>query len=172
MKLSEFQTASARTAIYPEHGTGSVLARTYCALGLVNETGEVAGKVKKALRDDGWTDDAPLSPERAQAVLDECGDVLWYLAQLHTENGETLPEPTPDQAEPPLSALPRMALFLFRHAVDLLEDEARARYYLVTVLDTICRMLGSDLEAVAEANIAKLTSRAQRGTLGGDGDER
>lgn len=172
MKLSEFQTASAATAIYPAHGTRSTVARTYCALGLVNEAGEVAGKVKKALRDDGWTGDAPLSPERAQAVLDECGDVLWYLAQLHTENGETLPEPRPDQVERPLSALPRMALLLSRHVMDLLEYETLACYYLVTVLNTICRMLGSDLEAVAEENVAKLASRAARGTLTGDGDTR
>ncbi len=66
-----FQNASEATAIYPDS-----VAIEYLALGLVSEAGEVAGKVKKALRDGTWDTDA---------VADELGDVLWYLSQLCTE---------------------------------------------------------------------------------------
>lgn len=173
MKLTEYQIASAETAIYPESGTGSAQARTYAALGLVNEAGEVAGKVKKAIRDDGWRDGGDLSDERRQSILDECGDVLWYLAQLCSENGETFPAPVPDMDAPSQDALPQLAMGLSMHAVGMVAgDDYESGRPLVTVLDALCTLLGSDLESVAAANIAKLTSRAQRGTLGGDGDTR
>lgn len=76
-ELDEFQTfdgyqdASERTAIYPKS-----VAIEYLSLGLVSEAGEVAGKVKKALRD------GTFDPE---AVADELGDCLWYIAQLASE---------------------------------------------------------------------------------------
>ncbi len=53
----------------------------YPTLGLTNEAGEVAGKVKKIFRDRGGviTDD-----DRAALKL-ELGDVLWYLAEICTQ---------------------------------------------------------------------------------------
>jgi NTP pyrophosphatase (non-canonical NTP hydrolase) len=47
----------------------------YPVLGLTSEAGEVAGKLKKILRDgDGEIDD-----ERRMALIDELSDVLWYV---------------------------------------------------------------------------------------------
>ncbi len=60
----------------------------YPTLGLVNEAGELAGKVKKVLRDR----DGVISPEDREAIKHELGDVLWYLAQLCTELDLTLEE--------------------------------------------------------------------------------
>lgn len=78
MDLSIYQSATAPTAIYPpEHGV------VYTALGLVSEAGEVASKVKKAIRDEG----GEISPERRQALAYEIGDVLWYCARLAAELG-------------------------------------------------------------------------------------
>jgi len=109
MNLDEYQRESRRTAIYPAIGHPVV----YPTLGLANEAGEVAGKIKKIFRDkNGAIGDA----ERA-ALQAELGDVLWYLAQVATE-------------------------------------------------------LGLSLDDVAAANLEKLRSRQQRGTLGGDGDVR
>ena len=71
MQASEYQEATKQFAIYPEH-----LALEYLTLGLVSEAGEVAGKVKKFIRDK--TDVAHLAVELSA----ELGDVCWYLSQL------------------------------------------------------------------------------------------
>lgn len=85
----------------------------YPTLGLVNEAGELAGKVKKIFRDKG----GQISPEDREALKYELGDVLWYLAQIATE-------------------------------------------------------LDLSLQEVAEANLEKLFSRLERGTIRGEGDDR
>lgn len=55
----------------------------YPVLGLANEAGEVAGKVKKLFRDKGGRlDDAD-----REALKAELGDVLWYLAEICTQVG-------------------------------------------------------------------------------------
>ena len=54
------------TAVFPKE-----YYLIYPALGLVNEAGEYAGKVKKILRGDTNT---------TEAAVAELGDVLWYLA--------------------------------------------------------------------------------------------
>ncbi len=83
LEFNEYQVKAATTAIYPKDK-----ALEYLALGLVSEAGEVAGKVKKALRD-GLHDE-----ESAEQFFDdlqgEIGDVLWYAAMLSTEIGDDL----------------------------------------------------------------------------------
>jgi NTP pyrophosphatase (non-canonical NTP hydrolase) len=85
----------------------------YPTLGLANEVGEVAGKIKKIFRDKA----GKISEEDRQALKQELGDVLWYFTQICTE-------------------------------------------------------LGLTLEEVAEANLMKLFSRLERGTIQGSGDNR
>lgn len=68
MNIEEYQYLARQTAIYPrEH------AVIYPALGLTGESGEVAEKVKK------WLRDGLVVPEDLHK---EVGDVLWYLANL------------------------------------------------------------------------------------------
>ena len=62
-----------RTAIYPKEQ-----AIPYLTLGLSSEAGEVAGKVKKGIRDGGFD---------VMATIDEIGDVFWYLTRLCDELG-------------------------------------------------------------------------------------
>lgn len=110
--FTTYQQGTTSTAIYPQAGTGSVLALAYVGLGL-GEAGEVQGKLKKIIRDN----DGVVTPSARDAILDELGDVLWYVARTAAE-------------------------------------------------------LDCDLADVAQRNLDKLTSRAQRGTLQGSGDVR
>jgi NTP pyrophosphatase (non-canonical NTP hydrolase) len=80
VELNEYQKEAAKTAIYPHIGDNIY----YPALGLCGEAGEVAEKVKKAMRDG-----TPRHELRVH-VAKELGDVLWYCAQLATELDLTL----------------------------------------------------------------------------------
>lgn len=60
----------------------------YPTLGLANEAGEVAGKIKKIFRDKGGI----IGDDDRQALKYELGDVLWYLTQICTELDLTLEE--------------------------------------------------------------------------------
>lgn len=79
MNLDEYQLATDVTAVYP--GQGETMGLAYAALGLAGEAGEIANKVKKILRDDNGV----LMHDKAQAIADEVGDVLWYLARVAEE---------------------------------------------------------------------------------------
>ena len=87
MKLQsfgEYQEQSRKTwgLIHVDHPI------VYPTLGLANEAGEVAGKVKKIFRDK----DGLISEEDRQALKSELGDVLWYLTQICTELDLSLEE--------------------------------------------------------------------------------
>jgi NTP pyrophosphatase (non-canonical NTP hydrolase) len=77
MNFNDYQTRSRVTAKYPAIGHAVI----YPTLGLVNEAGEVAGKIKKVFRDKN----GEISAETREALKAELGDVLWYLAQTCTE---------------------------------------------------------------------------------------
>ena len=109
MDLSTYQRRSRETARYPDVGANPI----YPTLGLCGESGEVADKVKKVLRDRQGSFDAAVIED----LKLELGDVLWYVAQLASE-------------------------------------------------------LELDLAEVAEANLAKLASRAARNVIAGSGDRR
>lgn len=84
MNFNDYQTKSRKTAGYPAIGHPLI----YPVLGLANEAGEVAGKIKKVFRDK----EGHISGETREALKAELGDVLWYLAQVATELGLTLDE--------------------------------------------------------------------------------
>ena len=77
MNFSDYQTQSRKTAKYPAIGHPVI----YPTLGLTNEAGEVAGKIKKIFRDKGGV----IGTDEREALKGELGDVLWYLAQVCTE---------------------------------------------------------------------------------------
>jgi NTP pyrophosphatase (non-canonical NTP hydrolase) len=82
--LNDYQTASRRT--WSEIPTNHPIV--YPTLGLANEAGEVAGKIKKIFRDKGGV----ISDADRESLKHELGDVLWYLAQICTELDLTLEE--------------------------------------------------------------------------------
>ena len=77
MDFDEYQDKSSSTAVYPDIGHNFV----YPTLGLADESGEVVGKIKKVIRDDGGI----MTEEKKIEIKKELGDVLWYLSQLATE---------------------------------------------------------------------------------------
>jgi len=84
MNFTDYQQKAKNTAKYPIIGHGVI----YPTLGLTNEAGEVAGKIKKVFRDK----DGIISDETREALKAELGDVLWYLSQTATELGLSLDE--------------------------------------------------------------------------------
>ncbi len=72
-----YQSESART--WAEIDTDHPIV--YPTLGLTNEAGELAGKVKKIFRDK----QGRISDADREALKRELGDVLWYLTQICTQ---------------------------------------------------------------------------------------
>lgn len=81
MDFNDYQKEAVANKIY---GYGEPIV--YPTLGLVGEAGEVAGKVKKVLRDN----EGEFDTSHRDKIIDECGDVLWYLAALADDLGVTL----------------------------------------------------------------------------------
>lgn len=77
--IKEYQEFTRTTAQYPKDQ-----AIIYCTLGLMNEAGEVGGKVKKVIRDheNNFND-----PEQIAKIIDELSDLFWYSFRLADELG-------------------------------------------------------------------------------------
>jgi len=78
MDFYTYQKRTQETAVYPEDQ-----AIEYLALGLNGESGEVAEKIKKHIRD---------GKELDEDFAKELGDVLWYLTRLVDELDASLQE--------------------------------------------------------------------------------
>jgi len=77
-----YENLAGQTAIFPEDK-----ALEYLALGMTSEAGEVAGKVKKLIRDG---EDKEGFEMKKLAIASEIGDVLWYCAMMAKEVGVPL----------------------------------------------------------------------------------
>ncbi|MFF5078116.1 nucleoside triphosphate pyrophosphohydrolase family protein [Actinoplanes sp. NPDC000266] len=84
MNLDDYQKAALRTAA-PRDKHNEVF---HLLLGLVGETGEIAEKAKKVVRDHG----SDFSRWDTEDLRKELGDALWYLAVLADHFGLTLNE--------------------------------------------------------------------------------
>jgi len=69
-----YQEFTRTTAIYPKDKNIE-----YLILGLASESGEVAGVLKKYIRD-GFSKE-----ELREKLIAECGDIFWYLARICDE---------------------------------------------------------------------------------------
>ena len=81
MDLAFYQRKAIETAIYPNEYRIS-----YPAFGLAGEAGEVMNKIKKVYRDKQGVFDK----ETKKEIAKELGDVLWYLAVLSQDLGQSL----------------------------------------------------------------------------------
>jgi len=84
MTLNDFQKNAMESAFF----TGNEKLHTfgYLTIGLTEEAGEVAGKVKKLFRDH----QGELTPITKKGIGNELGDTLWYLSVLAGKLGYTL----------------------------------------------------------------------------------
>ena len=84
MTAEFYEMKAGQTAIFPKYK-----ALEYLALRLTSEAGEVAGKVKKLIRDGEDVEGFEL---KKIAIASEIGDVLWYCAMMAKEVGVPLDE--------------------------------------------------------------------------------
>ena len=70
MTFDEYEKKAMETAL--EYGDQAI---NYGGLGLASEAGEVAGKLKRVIRED----DNIITPEMRDTLKKELGDVLWYI---------------------------------------------------------------------------------------------
>lgn len=82
LTFEEYQKAISTTAIYPNVGNNYI----YPLLGLCGETGEIAEKFKKLIRDNN----GEITDEFKASIKKEMGDVLWYQNALAKELGFSL----------------------------------------------------------------------------------
>ena len=80
MNFNSYQEKCAKFKKYPDKD--DLQALVYCVLALGGEAGELQNKVKKLMRGD-----KSLSAEVRQDLLNELGDVLWYVAMTAYELG-------------------------------------------------------------------------------------
>lgn len=87
MTLIEYAQSARSTANYP--ATSALL---YPVLKLAGEAGEVAEKLGKLMRDEGWLPGVALSEAQRDSLARELGDVLWYVAAVAHDLGLELDE--------------------------------------------------------------------------------
>ena len=176
MDLNEYQSKARSTAVYPKP-----IGLAYVALGLGGELGEVVEKIDKKAE--------------GCEILPELGDMAWYSALLAWELALPLSECKPDSInlEKPVNVMhqDRSIVYLQIGVSKVLECVKKVyrdqngvvnRESTLKLNDGFRRVLaeiaavagnyGYSFKDVAEANVKKLASRAERGKLHGNGDDR
>lgn len=184
MKLNDYQAKAQTTALYREQ-----IARNH---GLIPMQVDPTAPQSRALQSLCWTyvldglrgelyelaRTAPNSP----GFVDEVGDVLWYFAAIATEAGVRLSDVAGCETWqhiyiPNTTDLYLLALEPSNRFKKVLRDGREfdvvpwARLMLQTFARR-CQIWEVDMAAAAQSNLDKLASRAERGTLQGDGDNR
>lgn len=83
MTLDEYQQHALTTALKTDD---KFMDMMHWVLGMAGESGEVADKLKKIIRDKGGT----ITPADEAELVKEIGDVLWYVAVMADQLGVSL----------------------------------------------------------------------------------
>lgn len=164
----DYQQFTTKTAVYP-----GALAKPYLALGLGDEAGELLEKAMGA--------------KLLRPMADECGDVMWYLAQLLLQYDIKLSDcfggNSPLKFHADLHSSCSMVAVIaskmqgrvkkeIRDGIDVRAKLIQYANELMRVLDSICVVLATTLLEIIERNKAKLLDRLERNAIKGEGDER
>jgi len=79
----------------------------FYALGIADEAGEVAGKIKKLIREKN----SVLTEDYKKEIVKELGDVLWYMTQMCTYMNVSLEDVAKSSIEKIMSRQERGKLF-------------------------------------------------------------
>lgn len=194
MNIKEYEIAADQTAKYPGRlglASGDKKGIIYTSLGLMGEAGEFADKVKKIIRDN----DAVIDTENRIGLLNELGDVLWYVTQNTHESGLNVIEYISETkwleckltCEISAYELDYVATEIVLNSSLFASNlhsvycgygqtcESVAAYYLRTIINSTkyaANLLGCSLKDVAILNIDKLSDRQKRNKINGSGDNR
>lgn len=185
MNFDEYQNLTHTTAKYRDED-----ATFYLSLGLVSECGEIAGKLKKIIRDKN----SVLSEEARKDIAAEVGDVFWYVSEICNLLEYRLSNVAKSDKMKNYEVNSGALFALNITCIELCENATALSYrlqknyvghanlskktmysWILKVLNnlySICAPLGISLSEVAEGNIAKLQGRKDRGVIGGSGDNR
>lgn len=193
MDANEYQRRAMETAVYPRKThLGAIL---YCALGLAGEIGELVNEAKRLIRDDQgkWT------LQRRARMIEELGDILWYVAALCHEHEKPMNIFMPLDIEVDTLQIPangvEAALYLasqmvvkagyiHRELKDGILDRVRGYTFrnaemvqatisvLMRLIIKMTETLDTSLGHVMEENLRKLEDRARRNVVKGEGDNR
>jgi NTP pyrophosphatase (non-canonical NTP hydrolase) len=170
MTFKEYQTQALTTARYPQD-----YRIFYPLLKLGGEIGEVSEKVGKVLRDNNGDFSG-----KEEAIALEIGDVLWYIATFSHEIKISLEFPEITKAEDIILTtlnLQRLQGKLVGRVFETWEDSfppaiTRLLKEILRSAGEISHLLGYTLIDIAQLNLDKLSSRKQRGVIGGSRDDR
>lgn len=100
MKIEDY-SSQAITTLLGDHALSGDMSPALISqvFGLVGESGEVAEKFKKLIRDK----QGEISPEDIQEILKELGDILWYVNSVAHLLGSSLSEVAEKNLEKVLS---------------------------------------------------------------------
>ncbi len=179
LQLNKYQSNAISTAIYPDK-------LVYPTLGLCGEVGELIAAVTRYRHSGEYADNLD--------SVKEIGDCVWYVANIAKDMDTHLSEVMGRKnfevcietwnINKALTELPIHAGVVAENVKKAIRDndgeltDARGKNILaalrllVTWLEHLCSWYGTTLEVCAQLNLDKLRSRAERGVLKGDGNER
>lgn len=146
--IDEYIRWTDSTAVYPKDRE-----EEYLRLGLLSEVGEVAGVLKRRVRD------GVVAPEK---LLAEVGDLLWYLARLHRDTSvwSAAAKNVEEGSSGDIETLLEIAVL------------SGGPVRTVSNFLSFLHAHSFTLEQVIASNTDKLEGRKQRNTIHGAGDER
>jgi len=181
MNITEYQKLARSTAVYPNIDNNLM----YPTLGLMGEFGEVAEKLKKAIRDDNYV----ITDAKKADIIKEVGDVYWYIGAVASEAKIELQELNFGDQSFYIDHCDIYESLFFLHGTigsvinycrkimvgnttSYIGNLIHSLEFLVEELSRFLKKMDIDMNVVLETNIAKLLDRKNRNVLSGSGDNR